>query len=89
VAKGPRAIKKVAISIKVDTLSLSSEELRKLGQKITRGGHKSKVFFCRRMVILWDISVKAGETDKVVSKVTRPNKRSGIRQTYVCNLGFS
>ncbi|SRR6266498_4708814 len=60
---GSRGIKKIAGGIKIDTCSLCNEELCQLVLKITHGGHKSKPFL-RRMVILWD-SLKAGRTDKV------------------------
>jgi len=61
----------VADSIKIDTCSLSSEELRQLVLKITQGGHRSKLFL-RRMVLLWD-SLRAGQTNKV-ARFTRQNK---------------
>ena len=69
--EGSRGIKKVAGSIKNDTCSLSNEELCRLVLKITEGGHRSKLFL-RRMVILWD-SLKAGQTSKV-ARFTRQNK---------------
>jgi hypothetical protein len=69
--QGSRRIKKTTGSIKIDTGSLSNEELCQLVLKITHGGDRSKSFL-RRMVILWD-SLKSGQTDKVV-RFTRQNK---------------
>lgn len=61
--RGSRGVKKMADRIKIDPCSLCNEELCQLILKITHGGHKSKSFL-RRMVILWD-GLKAGETNKV------------------------
>lgn len=69
--EGSRGIRKVAGSGKVETCSLSTEELCQLVLKITEGGHRSKSFL-RRMVILWD-SLKAGQTNKV-ARFKRQNK---------------
>lgn len=63
--------KKDAGGIQIDTCSLCNEELCQLVLKITHGGHRSKSFL-RRMVILWD-SLKAGQTSKMV-RFTRQNK---------------
>jgi len=71
VGRGSRSVQKVARGLTINTRSLCNEELYQLVLQITEGGHRSKLFL-RRMVILWD-SLKAGETNKVI-QFARQNK---------------
>jgi hypothetical protein len=67
--RGSGGVQNMAGNIKIDTCSLCNEELCQLILQITEGGHRSKSFL-RRMVILWD-SLNAGQTNKVIQFASR------------------